>query len=212
MDLRIRTTRDLIKRGLLDCLQSEKLITLQDSSLIRASGVSSRTFHRYYANKSEVVDDIEANILKTFQKAIDIDIKPWFEMQKLPSKAQARSLFLSGMDELFDCYKRYKDEILKLTSINGDPELEYLLVMNLAKRIQKVLIQYLGLTSKKSTEEGNETPFKLVSIRFARSVISPLKYWLVNQDDLSVSNVKKIISNTILFSPYDLTFGDQLEN
>lgn len=205
MDIRVTNTQNRIQAGLISCIQSKSLIELHDKEIIEEAQVSSRTFYKYYADKNDVLDEVEKIIFDDYRKAILKDIKYWQDLTHSPSKKDIMSLSAKGLDNVLDCFKKHRTSIKALTSDNGDSKFNNQLTKILKEYIKKLVIHYFGIYNQQGRILDQEIPFNLVAIRFAQSVISPLKYWLENEDYISPQQIKQMIGKSVLYSSYDLT-------
>lgn len=70
MDLRQYNTINRIIGGLIDCLHTKPFRELTNKEIIMEAEISSRTFYRYYVDKNELLDRLEAKLIKGLKKAL----------------------------------------------------------------------------------------------------------------------------------------------
>lgn len=204
MDVRVNNTKNRIYHALTVCMQKKSLIEMYDKDIINAAEISPRTFYKYYENKVAVLHDMEKQLIDAYQAALKNDAQAW-KISHSPSKKDILQLAQTNLTNLLNYFANNRYEILALISDKGDPAFNQQLIIILSKAIEHLLIYYFHIYHQEKVFRNNRIPFQIVSRRYAKSDLSSVCFWLRNYDYVSVSQLKKIIGETIIYSPYELT-------
>ncbi len=62
-------TNNRLKHGLIKALTLKPLYELKDLDVINCAEVAPATFYKYYANRKEILDDVEESLIADFKKS-----------------------------------------------------------------------------------------------------------------------------------------------
>lgn len=202
MDIRVLSTNNRIKAGLIETLADKQLYQVKDKDIISAAQVSASSYYKYYADKSDVVKNLEFDLLAEFKKTAVSDSKEWHKLHASPSKKNISKLMNSNITNIISFFQNNRKAITVLVSKNGDLHFRNDMVSVLANIAKRLIIYYYKLY-----DQQIEKSFKLdiIAQRYALAILEPLFYWLAHYDSISIRDVQKLIIDTTLYSPYDMS-------
>lgn len=73
MDIRKINTINRIKNGFFLVLENKKLADCSTNDIVEKAQISKKSFYNYFKNKTELLDNIETDLLNGLQDALDQD-------------------------------------------------------------------------------------------------------------------------------------------
>lgn len=116
---------------------------MKDKDIIEKSQVSAASFYKYYSDKSEVLDDLENDLMAKFRKAVAKDIKHWQTMNHSPSKKDMDRLIDQNINELINFVTENHESVSTLLSRNGDANFPYRIIEYSTKMIERAIIYFI---------------------------------------------------------------------
>jgi len=208
MDIRIVNTKNRIQGGLINVLGENPLYEVKDKEIIEAAQISAASYYKYYSDKSAVLKDLENTLFKEYKEALSDDTKSWLTLNHGPNKKEVASRIKSGINELVSYFFKRQDIILALISKNGDPAFRFNLIDLTSHIIRRMIFRYFQVYGQSGRLKGKEFELGILSQRFACSFLGSLFIGIRHSDRMSSNDVKQLIIDTILKSPYDVSTHD----
>lgn len=207
MDIRIINTKNRIQGGLVKVLLEKPLYKVKDKDIIHEAQVSAASYYKYYTDKSIVLKDLESDLISDFKKALYTDSKNIFEYLHGPTKKDI-SREIDTHNKVMNFFTENEEVIKLLVSANGDPAVKIKLTALTASMVKKLIYRYFEIYGQASRLKGKDLKINIISERYADSFLNPFFIWLKNVDQMSVADVRLLMKNMILKSPYDLSTHD----
>lgn len=207
MDIRIANTKNRIQDGLIKTIEEAPLYKIRDKDVIANAQVSAASFYKYYSDKSEVLDDLEDDLMAKFKKAIATDIKDW-HINHSPSKKDISYLIDQNIVKLIDFTTDNREYVSALLSKNGDLNFQYRIIEYTTRIIERIIIYYYGIYNQERVLNKNSKKLRFIAEQFALAFLEPLIIWQNHSDQLTVQDIKSLIKTMVLKSPYDLSAHD----
>lgn len=125
MDIRIKRTKELINGAILELLKEKPIEKITPTELCRKATINRNTFYSHYKNTSEVLEEIENNLLakvneyinasKSPVEAITILCRMLKENQPLSSLLFSKNFSSKVMKEVFNITNKYN-----MTKMNNE--------------------------------------------------------------------------------------------
>lgn len=208
MDIRIVNTKNRIQGGLISVLGKKPLYEVKDKEIIEAAQISAASYYKYYSDKSAVLKDLENALIQEYKKALCDDSKSWLTLNHGPNKKEVASRIKSSIDELITYFFTRQDIILTLISKNGDPAFKYNLIDLTSQIIRRMIFRYFQVYGQSERLKGKELELHILSQRFACSFLGSLFIGIKHSDRMSSNDVKQLMIDMILKSPYDVSTHD----
>ena len=121
MDIRIVSTKNRIQGGLISVIKQKPLYQIKDKDIINEAEVSAASYYKYYRDKSQVLKDLETELIKQFSTALYADSKGWLSLKYGPNKKEISNRIDNNLSNLIAFTSSKKEVITVLISKNGDP-------------------------------------------------------------------------------------------
>ncbi|RVU71519.1 MULTISPECIES: hypothetical protein [Lactobacillus] len=197
-------TQSRIKYGLIKALEQKPLYDLKDLDVIKNAEVANATFYKYYANKIVLLKDVEASLLAELKKALAEDLKVWYHPKHSLSKKDIARLVENGLNNTLDFFDKYHQELLVLTSNNGDPVLRHTLVDVVNQRLVRILKYYFNIYEQEGMLAKKPKLFDYVAYRWSNEIIDDLLYWIINRSKMTFDDAKQCLSMSFTQSVYEI--------
>lgn len=205
MDIRIISTKKRIQKGLIQSISKTSLYLLKDRDIISAAQVSSSSYYKYYGDKGEVLKDLEQELLAEFKTAIIKDSTAWRKITHSPSKKDIEYKIDQNLVSLIDFFDNKKEALTALTSDNGDIGFQDQMISTTTDIIEKLIVFYYRLYDQQSLVLKQELRLRITAKHYAVALLGPLFFWLRHASEMTIRNVKNLIIEMIMYSPYDIT-------
>jgi AcrR family transcriptional regulator len=197
MDLRQYNTINRIIGGLIDCLHTKPFRELTNKEIIMEAEISSRTFYRYYVDKNELLDRLEAKLIKGLKKALERDRKSLMGLHHQLSKKEILELADPAFKSTLEYCEQHREIARVLLSSNGD--------IKFAREIETVSEQEFKirakyLLGKKDVEIDDPLFVKM----YVSQIITLIETWLFYSDYASPLSVRKLIGRVQIMSPFEI--------
>lgn len=203
MDIRILSTKNRIQNGLVKALAKQSLYQIKDKDIITEAQVSPSSYYKYYSDKSGVIRELEDELLAEFRQALAADAQEWRKAKKSPSKKDISRLISNNINNLINFFKNKKEPVMALNSDNGDIHFKYAMINITTEVAKRLIIYYFHLYNQQT--KLDEMKLSIVANHYALAILGPLFFWLRNYDNMAINGVQKLIADTMLYSPYDLS-------
>lgn len=203
MDIRITNTKNRIQEALISCMSNSSLIEIRDKDIINKAQIASGTFYKYYADKEAVLKDIEKGLYANFQTALLHDAKEW-QIPHSPHRKDIFELIENHITALLKFFISNRKTVLALTSKNGDPDFTLTLFARTDHVVEHLMAFYFHLYRQENILLKNRYRTDLITEHCTHAFFDSLLILLAQADHFSVSDMKKVIAQSIVFSPYDL--------
>ena len=205
MDIRILNTKNRIQEGLIASMREIPLYRLKDKDVIEKSEISSSSFYKYYSDKIEVLDDIEAELLKEYRTALNNDARQLRTLQFPPNKKDIRLFVDKNTTEIVEYFSEKKSTLAVLTSDKGDPGFTSELIEMTAQVVKLLMEHYFKLYGQEDILKQKKFKLLMLSKWYAFCFVGPLLFWLEHSDEMAIRDAKELILSMILKSPYDVS-------
>lgn len=205
MDIRIINTKHRIQEGLISAIDSTPLYKVKDKDIIQKAQVSSSSYYKYYSDKSDVLKDLEKELLEEFKIALNADGKNWAPVTHAPNKKDISRLIDQNIDKLVKYFNDHQDMLAPLISKNGDPSFSYQLIDLTTNTVKKLIIYYFHLYHQEYILKKDTLKLAIVAKRYALSFLGPLFMWVEYSDEFTLKETKKMMKLMVLNSPYDIS-------
>lgn len=203
MDIRIINTKNRIQKGLIAAMKEEPLYQVKDKDVISKAEILSASYYKYYADKGEVLKDLEKELLDQFHEALSHDAQNWRTETHAPSKKDIERLIDRNIDQIIDFFNQHVDYIAVLISDNGDPYFAHQLIDSTSKMVTKMIIYYFHIYNQEHILKKDLFKLQFTAQRYAQAFLDPLFIWSQNPADLSLNDTKKMMRVMVLRSPYE---------
>lgn len=208
MDIRITNTKNRIQAGLIKAIEKKPLYKIKDKDVIAEAQVSAASFYKYYSDRSEVLTDLENELMIKFKQALASAIKNWQTINHSPSKKDMNRLIDQNLNELINFAIKNREYVSTLLSENGDPGFQHRIIDYTAKLIERTIIYYYSIYKQQHILNQNDFKLRIISKQYALSFLGPLLIWENNSDKLTVRDIKSLIKVMVLKSAYDFSTHD----
>lgn len=205
MDIRVTNTKNRIQNGLIAAIKDEPLYEVKDKDIISKAQVSSSSYYKYYSDKSDVLHDLEKDLIAKFQVALSADSKNWGTTNHSPNKKDISRMVDNNINKLIDYFNDHKNLLAPLVSKNGDPGFSYQLFDLTTSTVKKLIIYYFHLYNQEYILQRDTKKLTMVAKRYAMSFLGPLFSWLEYSNDMTINETKDLMKMMILNSPYDIS-------
>lgn len=176
-------TNDHIVNGLVTCLQDTPFRKLSNKDIIMASEITPRTFYRYYADKNDLLDSIENELIGGLKEA--------------PDPSEIVSLADDAFKHTLAFAEKNKAIAKALLSDNGD--------ILFAHQIEEVSeeefkIRAKFLSGNKQIEVTDPVFIKM----YVSQIITLIESWLFFSDEISPRKIREFIGKVQVTSPFDI--------
>lgn len=178
---------------------------MKDKDIIEKSQVSAASFYKYYSDKSEVLDDLENDLMAKFRKAVAKDIKHWQTMNHSPSKKDMDRLIDQNINELINFATENHEYVSTLLSRNGEANFQYRIIEYSTKMIERAIIYYYSLYHQERLLSKQNAKLQFISRQYALAFLEPLLIWQHHSDQMTVRDIKSMIKLNVMKSPYELS-------
>lgn len=178
MDIRIINTKHRIQEGLITAINSTPLYQVKDKDIIQKAQVSSSSYYKYYSDKSDVLNDLEKELLEEFKIALNADGKNSATVTHAPNKKDISRLIDQNIDKLVKYFNDHQDMLAPLISKNGDPSFSYQLIDLTTNTVKKLIIYYFHLYHQEYILKKDTLKLAIVAKRYALSFLGPLFMWV----------------------------------
>lgn len=203
MDIRIINTKNRIQKGLIAAMKEEPLYQVKDKEVISKAEISSASYYKYYADKSEVLKDLEKELFDEFYEALSHDAQNWRTTNHSPSKKDIERLINRNIDQITEFFNKHVEYISVLISDNGDPHFAHQLLNATSKMVTKMIIYYFHIYNQEHILKKDYFKLQFTSQRYAQAFLDPLFIWSRHPAELSLSDAKKLMKEMVLRSPYE---------
>lgn len=155
-----------------------------------------------------MLKDLENTLIKEYKEALYGDSKSWLTLNHGLNKREVASRISSGIDKIVSYFFKSQDIILALISKNGDPAFRCQLIDLTSQVIRQIIFRYFQVYGQSGRLKDKELKLHILSKRFACSFLGPLFIGLKHSDKMSLSDVKQLMIDMILKSPYDVSAHD----
>lgn len=198
-------TNNRLKHGLIKALTLKPLYELKDLDVINCAEVAPATFYKYYANRKEILDDVEESLIADFKKAVSEDLKVWYELKHSPSKKDVDRLLRDNITSTLDFFAKNSEDIVILVSNNGDPLLRNKMVEILSTRLSHLFIYYFKIYQQEKMLQSKPVLFHFLSYREANDIVNTLIYWVRYKDQITINDAREYLLLTLTKSAYEIT-------
>ncbi|MCH3905339.1 MAG: TetR/AcrR family transcriptional regulator [Lactobacillus sp.] len=205
MDIRIINTKNRIEKGLIKAMKETPLIQLRDKEVIAAAEVSSGTFYKYYNDKIDVLNNIENRLYDDFDQCLQKFTKNWTILKFSPNKSRIHGMIDRKAQDFLDYFNENSDILAVLLSSNGDPAVFHKMISMMSSAISKIMMYYYHIYKQEHTLFKKKFEFKLLSLQYSRDILYAFIVWIDNKDSFTTKDVKELIYQSIIFSPYDIS-------
>ncbi|MCI1290269.1 MAG: TetR/AcrR family transcriptional regulator [Lactobacillus sp.] len=205
MDIRIINTKNRIEKGLIKAMKETPLIRLRDKEVIAAAEVSSGTFYKYYNDKIDVLNNIEERVFAEYDQCLQLLTKNWTILKFSPNKSRIHGMIENKAQEFLDFFNRNSETLSILISPNGDPAVLNKMIYMMSSAVSKIMIYYYHMYKQEHSLFKKKLEFKLLSLQYGRDILYPFLIWINNKDSFTTQDVKELIYQSIIFSPYDVS-------
>lgn len=186
-----------IVNGLVTCLQDTPFRKLSNKDIIMASEISPRTFYRYYADKNDLLDSIENELIGGLKEALEIDRKSLENLQEAPDPSEIVSLADDAFKHTLAFAEKNKAIAKALLSDNGN--------ILFAHQIEEVSeeefkIRAKFLSGNKQIEVTDPVFIKM----YVSQIITLIESWLFFSDEISPRKIREFIGKVQVTSPFDI--------
>lgn len=198
-------TNNRLKHGLIKALTTKPLYELKDLDVINCAEVAPATFYKYYANRKEILDDVEESLLTDFKKAVGEDLKVWYELKHSPSKKDIDRLLRDNFASTLDFFAKNSDDIVILVSNNGDSSFRNSMVEIVSARLTRLFTYYFKLYQQEKMLQSKPLLFHFLAYREANDIVNTLIYWVRYKDQLTINDAREYLLLTLTKSAYEIT-------
>lgn len=197
MDIRQYSTNNRIIAGLIACMNEKPFRTLTNKAIIDKAEVSPRTFYRYYKDKNELLDRLEAEILKGLAHALADDREALEHLQHSPNKRDIIDLADPAFRETLAFAEKHKEIGRALLSENGD--------IKFARQVVKVSENEFRARAKYlSGDQHIKVDDEIFVNMYVSQIINVIEDWLFFSDNVSPSTIRRIIGQIQVMSPFEM--------
>ncbi|EEJ71358.1 TetR/AcrR family transcriptional regulator [Lactobacillus ultunensis] len=208
MDVRIINTKNRIQTGLITVVKQKPLYQIKDKDIINKAEISAASYYKYYRDKSDVLRDLENDLITEYKKALFTDSQGWLSLKYGPNKKEISERIDKNISNLINFVSDKKSVITILISRNGDPAFKAEMLELTTQVIKKMLVRFFQIYGQISRLDGKEFKIDILSKRYAHSFLDSLFFWLNHFDKMTLNDVKAMIKDMILRSPYDISTHD----
>lgn len=203
MDIRVYSTKNRIKAGLIKCIEQKPFKELLNKDIIAASEVSSRTFYQYYSDKNELLSDIETELITGLKQALAKDREILVKLDHVPDQKEIMNLAEAAFKNTIDYCADVKKMARVLLSDNGD--ISFLRMIKATSEQEFITrIQYLfGINQHKKLQDV-DVPVQMILQIYVGTIVNTIIYWLRYDDSLSPREIRKVIGEVQVMSPFEL--------
>lgn len=158
-------TELLIKESLLDLLKTQEIHTINVSSIAQRAGVNRVTIYRYFADKWEILESIEGDVLASL-------VHPHKALQKGLQENASKEEVLQALTDFLTVIQRQLDTLQILTSYQSH--------LGFSNKLLKFLIE-LEKTSHPYIHQRLAKPAQeLFSYTTVSLFLGVIEYWIQN--------------------------------
>lgn len=203
MDIRCEATRNRIKLALLKCMKETPYADILNLDVIRKAEVSSQSCYKHYANKGEILKEIEDELLAGIKEANKKDREAVFQItEKLTSERNIK-LAETEFRHLIDFCNSNKEVIQILLSSNGDIKfLNKIHVVSVAETRSR--LNYLIDHDLLEIGDNAMIPVDIVVNLNSEVIINTIISWIKYDLDLTPHDMRHILGVVQIKSPTDL--------
>lgn len=195
-----------IRKSFIEELKTRPLYTIKDAEIANDAHVALSTYYRYYdADKRKLLSSIEQDLMDSFKKALSEAFKPWLNLNHSPSKKDIVAYMNKSLDPLLKYGRENRDELLAISSHNGDPKLASQMLEILSDKISVLINHYFKLYHQENELRNNALYFEFTAYRYSMDIIGTIRFWLKHQDEMTAVECKKMVSDVMMYSSYDFT-------
>ncbi|QQP28855.1 TetR-like C-terminal domain-containing protein [Lactobacillus ultunensis] len=205
MDIRIVSTKNRIQGGLISVIKQKPLYQIKDKDIINEAEVSAASYYKYYRDKSQVLKDLETELIKQFSTALYADSKGWLSLKYGPNKKEISNRIDNNLSNLIAFTSSKKEVITVLISKNGDPAFKAKMLELTAAVIKRLLIRFFQIYDQLSRLDGKKFEIDTLANVYSYAFLGSFFFWLNHTDKMSVNDCKKMVKDMILRSPYDIS-------
>lgn len=195
MDVRVYGSKGRIIDGLFDCLKEKPLNKVLNQDIIKKAEISSRTFYRYYSDKSEIVDEFEKIFIAGLNDALKKDREVLSNLDHKPTKKEIFELADVAFQNTLQFCIPYKEKGKILLSKNGDIKFTWLIREAAEAEFDKRKALLYG-------ENVTSNPF--IESLYVGEIILVIETWLAYDDELSPQQIRTLVGEVQVMSPAEL--------
>lgn len=179
---RSQETKERFKKAFFALYAERKIETITIKEVADLAGFNRGTFYLYYKSIYDLLQKTEQELLDTFAKRIDFNVKVYFGLVDAPSDAD--------YEDMQDNFLEHTEFVRILNSENGDPRFK-----NRMKNIIKDA--YRKYINPDNTVKVSKFEYLLEYLVEAN--MSIIQYWLINMEKDSPRITLKDIGDIIQF-------------
>lgn len=197
MDIRKINTINRIKNGFFLVLENKKLADCSTNDIVEKAQISKKSFYNYFKNKTELLDNIETDLLNGLQNALDQDRSQQISvLMNDRQRNNDNNHFKKAMEPILDntlsyCNDHVRDLRLLLSS-NGD--------ISFQKRIIDLATSEADLRFKiiLGQEKISNDVLKSQNYQLARSIMSNVvftifQFWVQHYQTMSLDELRSTV-------------------
>lgn len=200
MDTRTISTRNRIIAGLITVLSKKHWDKCTVSDIIEAAQVSRRTFYNHFNNKSDLLNQVEQEVLNNLSHTLDVD-REILKSNQNPSTQGIEKLAYSAFNETLKYCDKNKELLAALVSHRGDINLVHDLLDLGNQEFLKRAPYLFGLTSKGLITSPLYHLFQTI---YVDGIILIFNYWMKNRNNVELKTVKRLVGIVQTRSPIQL--------
>lgn len=191
---RIAQTEKLIIDALVDIGATKSIDRITISDLTRKSGISRGTFYLHYLDKADLITQTEQQLSDEFQLLLDTEIDTVMDYTTL-KKGEPYHLIRDCLDFIAEHKALFK----LFFGMNGDP----VFYAQITTKLQNAILNKLQRI-KGTAYFLQDIPQAFSRTLITNAIMSIVKSWLNDEENLSQQDIAKIIMRALYLSPYDL--------
>ena len=199
---RILNTKEKIYWGIIEELKQIPLTNLTDRGIIKEAQVSSGTFYKYFKNRTDALRSLENELVLGYVTALSTDLKHW-HFEKVLSDEKVVALVQSKLNETFNFWNKYSEDLLVLVSKNSDKYFFDQLINKTEMQIRKLLAKYCK-TEPENQITSNKLKLDAFSHQMAVSALTTLIWGYRHVAYMSGNDIKKSVAAMIVNAPFKL--------
>lgn len=202
LDIRTQTTQTNFKRALLKCMAEKPFNELRTKDVIISSGMSSRTFYQYYKDNNALLQDLENDLYREFQKALLADRRAVAKQKKSLTQPNLVKLAEGVAKNTVYFFIRDRQELELLTSDHGDIRfINHLIKLanrEFALRLTELNPHYQEVLAKEQSLPAGE-----VLYIFDSNIINVILQLIRYNDQLSPADMRHYIGDYLDSTPLE---------